>query len=106
MTLAARCSSSHLCTPTARTEGCSGAGEIPTAPFPAGVPEGTGVSSALISADGEHKTSPQKPTKKNKRRFGHCCFIATLRSLSLWSYLFSGLTLKAATNKEKFLPSP
>src|SRR6266436_1352436 len=90
MTLAVRCSSSHLCTPTARTEGCS------AVPFAAGVPEDVGFSSALISANGENRTNPPKPIKKSKHRFGRCCFIGTLRS-----YLFSGLTLKAAKNEEK-----
>src|SRR6266404_5613233 len=100
MTLAVRCSSFHLCTPTARTEGCS------AAPFAAGVPEDVGVSSAPISADGKHETNPQKPIKINKHKFRRRCFIGTLRSLKRRPYLFSGLALKAATNKEKFLSSP
>src|SRR6266446_9445814 len=98
MTLAVRCSSFHLCTPTARTEGCS------AAPFAAGVPEGVGVSCAPISTDGEHKTTPQKPTKKNKHRLGRCCFIGTLRSLSFGHMYFPDSLSKQPRMKRKFPP--
>src|SRR6266700_680913 len=100
MLLMPRCSSPHLCTPTQRTEGGSGVGEIPAAPFAAGVAEGAGVSSAAICADGKRRTNPQKPIKNKKHRLRRCCFIRTFDQLAS-VISFSRTPLKAVMNKEK-----
>src|SRR5260370_1286410 len=104
MSLMPRCSSPHLCTPTQRTEGGSGVGEIPTAPFGAGVAEGTGggmevrsaavaagvaegmgVSSARNTSNGNWKASAQKPTWNGRDRLRRCCFMGPFDQTSVIS---------------------
>src|SRR4029453_6401097 len=100
--LTSRCSLARLCTPTQRTEGGSGVGEIPTAPVAEGV-EGLGVSSAASCANGKRKTNPHKLIKNNIHGLRRCCFIETFDQLASVISI-SRTPLKAATNKETPFP--
>src|SRR5438128_4758132 len=122
MSLMPRCSSPHLCTPTQRTEGGSGVGEIPAAPVVAGVAEGAGggvevrsaavapgvaegmgVSSARNTSDRNWKASAQKPIRNGRDRLRRCCLISTFNQLATVIF-YSRDCPENAINKEKPFP--